>query len=321
MHLLQKLLGKKSICSGIVGISLLPQGITIAIAKYAANNSLRLSHCEFISADQPSDQLKILAQLTEQYALTDYDCHLVLTANHYQMINIEQPAVADNELREAVRWKINDLLDFPAEQADIDYYPLPAAKQRDSKQILAVIASPKETVMKLADNCLDSDLQLKVIDIQETVLRNLAVLLPENNRGVAVLHLEQSSGMIIIQQEGSIFLSRKLDFGYAQLGLSTLNGTDSQVESQQDNLSLEIQRSLDYVESYYGLPPVSCLAVIPMPENTNELLNFLNHNHGITARIMDLTTIMDCDILLDDTTQSLCSPAIGATLRYQVETA
>jgi len=135
-----------------------------------------------------------------------------------------------------------------------------------------------------------------------------------------VLHLQESSGTILIQKEGTIYLSRNFDIGYRELGLALLNSDDdSQSSIEQNNLALEIQRSLDYVESYYGIPPISGLAVIPLAENTQELLNILNSNHGITARIMDLSAIVDCDILLDDATQSRCSPVIGATLRYAME--
>jgi len=160
---------------------------------------------------------------------------------------------------------------------------------------------------------------LKIIDIQETTLRNLATLLPENDRGIAILHLQKSSGRIIIEQQGTIYLSRKLAIGFERLGLSDNLLSNEQVAMEQNSLALEIQRSFDYVESFYGLPPISCMAVIPLSENTQGLLNFLNTNHGITARIMDLSTIIDGDILLDDTTQSLCAPVIGATLRNSIE--
>jgi MSHA biogenesis protein MshI len=88
---------------------------------------------------------------------------------------------------------------------------------------------------------------------------------------------------------------------------------------EQSGLALEIQRSLDYVESFYGLSPISGIAVIPLKQNTEILLNSLTNNHGITARIMDLSTIINSDILLDDNTQSLCAPVIGATLRNSIE--
>ena len=319
MQLLKKLLGQNTLSRGIVAISFVQQGIAIAIAKYADEDQLRLCHCEFIAAENQQTQLP---KLIETYSLNEFDCHLLLTTNQYRTINIEKPAVETQEMKEAVRWKINDLIDFPADQAGIDFFALPAAKQSGATGMLCVIASPLEPLKQLLQQCLKTNLNVKVIDIQETTLRNLSTLLPENDRGIALLHLQQDSGMIIIEKDGVIYLSRKLDSGFQQLELAdNFENLDSQSSTHLHNLALEIQRSLDYVESYYGLPPISGVAIIPMARNTQKLLDFLNSNQGITARIMDISATMDMDILLDDETQSLCSPAIGATLRYAVESA
>ena len=318
--LLQKLFGKKLQNKGIVGISYLPHGIAVAVANNADNNKLRLNHCEFIPTLNLSEQSSVLRELVGRYSLEKYDCHLVLTTGNYRRVNIEAPAVAENEMNEAIRWKITDLIDFPIDKAVVDFYLAPASMRTNSGKMLEVVASPNELIKELSDKSRQAGLQVKVIDILETVLRNLAVLLPENKRGVAVLYLQESSGTILVQKEGIIYLSRNFDIGYRELGLATLNSSDdSQQSIEQNNLALEIQRSLDYVESYYGIPPISGLAVIPLAQNTQDLLNILNSNLGITARIMDLSAIVDCDILLDDTTQSRCSPVIGATLRYVVE--
>lgn len=320
MQLLQKLFGKKSQVKGFVGISYLPHGIAIAVSNRVDNNKLRLNHCEFIPTFNVSDQATLLRDLVILHSLSEYDCHLVLTTDNYRRVNIEAPAVSENEMSEAIRWKISDLIDFSIEKAAVDYYSVPVSMRAASSNMLEVVASPNALIKELADKVTGAGLQLKVIDIQETVLRNLAVLLPENNRGVAVLNLQESSGTILIQKEGIIYLSRNFDIGYRELGLAASNSdNDSQSSIEQNNLALEIQRSLDYVESFYGIPPISGLAVIPLAENTQELLNILNSNHGITARIMDLSAIVDCDILLDDAIQSRCSPVIGATLRYAAE--
>ncbi len=318
--LLQKLFGKKKQNKGIVGISCLPQGIAVACAAYTGNNKLRLDLCEYIPTLNSAEQLSVLRQLVIRHNLDEYDCHLVLTADDYRRVNIEAPAVPENEMNEAIRWKISDLIDFPVDKATIDYYYSPTSMRANSSKMLEVIASSNDLIKGLADKSKQAGLQLKVIEIQETVLRNLAVLLPENKRGVAVLYLQESTGTILIQKEGTIYLSRNFDIGFREIGLAAFNTDDeSQYSTEQNNLALEIQRSLDYVESYYGIPPISGLAVIPLAQNTQELLNIFNSKHGITARIMDLTAIVDCDILLDDATQSHCAPVIGTTLRYVVE--
>lgn len=321
MHLLQKLFGNKPICQGIVGISFLQQGVAIAVSKYTGNQNLKLIHCELIPTKNDHDEQQILGTVVEKFRLFEYDCYLVLTSDKYRRINIEAPAVAEHEISEAIRWKIGDFIEFPLDQAVIDYYPAPPAQRANGSKMLEVIASSSDQIKILAEKCIKAGLQLKVIDIQETILRNLAVLLPENKRGIAVLHLRETSGTILIEKDATIYLARHFETGYQKLDLDNPSSGNDLAMLEQSNLALEIQRSLDYVESYYGIPPISGLAVIPLAKNTQNLLDILNNNHGITARIMDLSAIIDSDILLDDPTQSYCSPVIGATLRNTIATA
>ncbi len=321
MQLLTKLFRKKPASKGIVGISFLQNGIAVAVSKFIENNELMLIHCEFIDAGKPDDQQDILCEFAGRHNLAEYDCHLVMTSDNYRRVNIEAPSVAENEIIEATRWKINELIDFPVDKAVIDYYQAPMAVRANSSKMLEVIASPIDIVSEQIEKCTKAGLQLKVIDIQETTLRNLAVHTPENERGIALLYLLEHSATLLIQKEATIYVSRKFEIGYKKLGLDEPYSSDCPTANAHNNLALEIQRSLDYVESYYGIPPISALAVIPLAENTHNLLDSLNSNLGLAARMIDLSTLIDCDILVNGRTQSLCAPVIGATLRYVIETA
>ncbi|NOT86016.1 MAG: pilus assembly protein PilM [Methylococcaceae bacterium] len=319
MQFLKKLWGKKSARAGIVAISLMPRGIAIAIANTTKNKDLRLIHSEFIATVQAEEQQAILTKLVIEHNLFDYACHLVLAPEDYRRINIEAPVVTVDEMTDAVRWKINDLIDFPIDNAIIDYYAAPESLRASGTKMLEVIVSRDDLIKAYAKICTNAGLDLRVIDIQETSLRNLALLLPENNSGVGVLHLLEASGTLLIQKEGQIYLSRKFELGYRKLNLDDNFELSEQTLIEQSNLVLEIQRSLDYVESYYGIAPISILAIIPLAENTLDLLSMLNNHHGMTARVMDLSTLVECDSVMDDMLQSLCTPVIGATLRYVAE--
>lgn len=321
VQLLKKFFKKNIICKGIVGISFLSPGFAVAISKFTENNLLSLLHCEYFGAEKSEDQLSILKELVSHYGLSDYDCHLVLTTDNYRRVNVEAPAVAESEIIDALRWKINELIDFPVDKAVIDYYQTPMPIRANSSQMLEVIASPFDTINAQAARCTKAGLNLKVIDIQETTLRNLAVQLPENERGIALLYLQEDSGSLLIQKQATIYVSRKFDIGYKKLELNDQFSSDSRAANAHNHLALEIQRSLDYVESYYGISPISALAVIPLEENTHNLLDSLSSNLGVAAHIIDLSTIIECDILVDARTQSLCAPAIGATLRHTIDAA
>jgi len=310
----RSLFTKKKSKLGVVALSFTADGIAIAISKDTTEHSVR--YCEFIPSNKKYETLK---DLTEKHKLDQYECHLVLATEDYRLISLEAPPVADDEMLEAIRWKINELIDF-AEDALIDYYSMPKSERVNSKVMIEVVAAPKATVQPLVDLCLNCGLTPTTIDTQEMALRNLASLLPENDRGIAVLHLEKVTGHIIIDKQNTIYLNRKVASGYNRLGLNEVMLSDEQVNLEQSGLALEIQRSIDHVEHIYNLPPSSELAVLPLPENTQGLLNFLNNNYGITARVLDLTTIIDCDIALDDNTQSHCATVIGATLKSLYET-
>lgn len=319
MKIFKKLFGNRAAKKGVVGISFLPEGFAIAVANYTQNNKPHLIYCEFLRLFDADSIASSLERLSTQFKLSDYECHLILIASDYRRINIETPVVAEDELNDAIRWKIADLIDYPISNALMDFYPAPPPIRSSDRKFCDVIVSPKLAIEQQTMLCTGADLNMKVIDIQETCLRNLAALLPENKRGVAILHLQETVGTILIQRDATIYLSRTLDIGYSKLSLQDNYDSFSEHIHEHNNLTLEIQRSLDYVENYYGLPPISSLAVIPIALNTQALLNILNSTPGITARIMDISTIVDCDVILDDATQCNCAPVIGTTLRYALK--
>nr|WP_305888686.1 pilus assembly protein PilM [Methylomonas sp. SURF-2] len=315
---MQKLLRKPSVAPGIVALSFFPHGFALAVTRYPDTNRPRLLHCEFVPVAEQQRQSKLQA-LIRDHQLEDYDCHILLSPDQYRSISLEAPVVPAEELRQAIKWRIADMLEYPADQAGIDYYPLPKSNRANAPAMLEAVACRAEMSESLILLCKEAGLNVKVIDIQETALRNLASLLPENPQGVAVLHLHQNSGIIIIQKNGSIYLSRKFDYGYSRLTEGLLVDNREQLQLEQNNLALEIQRSLDYAEHFYDMPPINSLAVVLMPNDSYGIINFLNINYGITTRAMDLSAIIEGDILLNDTTQNLCAPCIGASLRRYLE--
>lgn len=81
----------------------------------------------------------------------------MLDINDYQRVNIETPAVPVNEIALAVRWKINELIDFSIDDAVIDYYPVPAFSEEDAS--LEVIACAKAVVKPLVEQCIQVGFQ------------------------------------------------------------------------------------------------------------------------------------------------------------------
>ena len=315
MHWAQKLWYKKSHAIGTVGISFLNSGIAVAISDFVDTKQSRLKHCEFIPTLYVDQNPDVLRNLVSLHNLTRYDCNLVLSVNNYNRVNIEAPAVSDNEIAAAIYWKIIDLFDFPIDQAFIDYYALPISTRDPNHKMLDIFACPKQLIHSLAEKSSSAGLQLKIIDVQETALRNLAKLLPENKSGVAMLIMHELSGTLLIQKDGVIYLAHNFEVGYRDLNLATDLGESYLLDIKRDNLAMEIKRSLDYATSYYGITPVSGLAVVPLVKNTQALSTLLNDKLGITATIINISELVGSDLIMDDLTQSRCSAVIGTTLR------
>ncbi|MDD2760259.1 MAG: pilus assembly protein PilM [Methylomonas sp.] len=314
MRLLQKLLKKRTHSPGIVAISFLANGFAVAEMRYSEHNRPNLHYCEFVASSERQFLPKLEA-LVKNRNLEDYDCHILLTPDQYRSMTIEMPALSGEEIKQAVRWRIGDLLDYPVEQAIIDFYPLPQSNRANSTPMLEVVACADHVASRLIQLCEQAGLNVKVIDVQETALRNLATLLRENEQGIALLHLQKDSGRIVIQKQGSLYLSRKIGVGYAQLAGDDPHPDQAEHYTEQNAVALEIQRSLDFVENVFDIPPISGLAVVLLPVDTQQVVNFLSIHHGITARALDLSAIVHCDSVLNDATQNICAPVIGASLR------
>jgi MSHA biogenesis protein MshI len=244
---------------------------------------------------------------------------------------VESPAVETSELKAAVRWRIKDLIDFHIDDAIIDVFDIPGQKERGRPKLMYVVASRTSAVQQHIDLLEGSGLNLTAIDIPELVLRNIAALLPEDKSGVATLYIGRHQGMLVLTRGQTLYLSRRIDLGLEQLKTYLNSPADEDelvldgeepampapLQRALDNIVLEIQRSLDYYESHFSLPPVSGLVMAPMEENIPGMMGYLGGNLGVPVRLLDLNALIECDETLTDQLQSQCLFAIGAALREE----
>lgn len=301
----------KARSAGSIGLSFLADGISLALVNPGADGNFRLAHCEFIPCGKVSERLKTLKAIADRHHLEKFSCHLVLAPQDYKLLQVEAPNVPDEEMREAIPWCVQDLIEFPVEQAVIDYFQIPNANQHGRSRTLTVVVSRRDVIANYTQLCEQADLALNAIDIQELALRNLAMRMPENERGVAIVYLRDVEGMILLEKDAAMYMSRNIDFNISDI----VAEHDADDTVQQGNFALEVQRSLDYYERQFAQPPISSLVVSPLEMGMNGLLDYLNANLGATSRILDVSALLDCDNKIDDITQSRCLPAIGVALR------
>lgn len=246
------------------------------------------------------------------------------------------------ELKAAVRWRIKELLDFHIDDAIIDVFDIPGQQERGRPKLMYVVASRIATVQQHIALLEGQDVNLSVIDIPELAMRNIAALLPEDDSGVAMLYLGQHNGLLTLTRKKNLYLARKLESGTRQLASYLGSARDEeefvldeaegeapagpapqsnempqQLQYALDSIVLEIQRSLDYYESHFSLPPVGGLVLVPMAQQIPGMMGYIASQLGVPVRMLDLNAYLESEQSLSDELQSQCLLSIGAALRQE----
>jgi len=262
-----------------------------------------------------SGEKEALARLRKGLRLANYRCATLLAQGEYQMLQVETPAVAAAEVKEAVRWRIKDMLDFPPDVATLDVLNIPTDSTGKSRQIFVVAANNAliGARMALFD---EAKIPLEVIDIQESAQRNIAALFEVPNRGLALLAFDESGGLLTFTYKGELYLSRRIE-----VTLSQLTQADADRRQQLfERIGLELQRSLDHFDRQFSFISLAKLLVAPIA-GVPEFFDYLRGNLYVPIEPLDLAQVLDFPAipeLKNSARQAQCLHIIGAALRDEV---
>jgi MSHA biogenesis protein MshI len=181
-----------------------------------------------------------LKTYVENNHLTNTQCNIALSISKYQLLQVDRPAVEDAELNQALQWTVKEQL-LSDDEFTIDYFDTPAVVSNDKK--LNVVAISTRDIIEIRDGILNAGLALNIIGVEELATCNL--LIPSDDAIITLKQGETGQLILNIVKRNQLFFSRHLR-GYENLA------SFSQEELKMgvvDNLSLEIQRSMDYFES------------------------------------------------------------------------
>ena len=272
----------------------------------------RLRACALLPYDA-DDRGKQLARLAAQQHLRRARCTTLLAEPDYQLLLTEAPVVKPDELKAAIRWRIKDLISFHINDATLDVFDVPGAGTAERVREMYVVAVQNQAVQQRVDMMVGAGINLQIIDIPEMAQRNVAALLPEDERGVALLSFHAHGGLITLTRGGELYLSRPLN-----VGLDMLQRTDNQT-GYFDQVVLEVQRSLDYFESHFREVPIRNVALAPLPYAIPGFVEYLGANLNTQIIAVDLAGLMDCDTELPTGLQAGCFATIGAALRHETK--
>jgi len=296
-----------------MAMQFIPDGVCLVHVRRVTDNRPLVSYCTVQQAD-PADG-HALEKLGKAAQLGRYRCTFALNSSEYQMLVVEAPNVPAAELKTAVRWRMKDMLDFSADDATIDVLDIPADKNAPSRtRSLYVVAARNDIIRQRMAAFDGAKLPVSAIDVPELAQRNIAALLEEPGRGLALLSFDGDGGLLTFTYGGELYSSRHID-----IPLSQLNQPDSEQRQRYfDRITLELQRSMDSFERQFSFITISKLVLAPLPPAVN-LEAYLATNLYLPVSTLNLDEVFDFSTVsgVSAVQRMQCFLALGAALRSE----
>lgn len=266
------------------------------------------------SEQRGAGDLFVLRGLARSHGLGQCHSSLLLKPDEYHLFQIELPSVPPDEMKEAVRWKIKDMVDSPVEDLTIDLAEVPGIAGRTGRVRQGLVAAASDALIAEKMSLFDSSgVTLEAIDIPEMAIRNIAALFEEPDRGLAVLVVDEDRMLLVFTFRGELYAVRQIE-----IARSKLEEAEGEWRQQLfDRIGLETQRSLDNFERLHSYISVSCVMLSPLP-TVPGLVDYLREYLSLPVSEMDLAEVLDFSLvpeLSQPARQAQYLRTLGAALR------
>ncbi len=304
----------------VMAIRLGNDGLYAASVRFQTDG---LPIVEFLSFYPKSDQAwpVLLERLARETPAKQKQCLLQLNSNEYQWFAIDALNVPADELKNALVWRLKELIDYPIESASFDVLTVPGDIHNGGRnQSLIVIVAANQQLIANQNLFVNAKLPLRLIDVPEMAQRNISARLEIEGRGLAMLSFDAQGGLLTVTYGGELYLSRRLDISTKDLDSQNLQERDASFE----RISLELQRSLDHFDRQHNYITTAKLVVAPLGEVATFLQQYLSSNMYLPVEILDLAQLVNIDKipeLKSAERQRVFLSVIGAALRQEAGTA
>jgi MSHA biogenesis protein MshI len=277
-----------------------------------------LTVCHYHSQSGVRHPAEEAPDVVPAFRLDDVPFVGVLYPEQYMLFPAEAPPVPPQDVARAIRWRIKDQLDFPVDAAVVEVFPM--APTSKVSNMVYVVAARAETIRQHVQWFTDGRMKLHAIDIMELALRNLMVRLEDDQDGTVLVQLRGSGGVVMIAHQQTLYLARRMDIGTSRLldslgGLSEVDSTTLADSFIVEELTLELQRTIDYYESHFGRSRPVSVHLCPMTVQFPGLEQVLGDKLGMRIKSLPLEQIVEFAKPFDHFDVARCLPAIGAALR------
>lgn len=301
---LQQLFGAKG-ATYRVGISVHANYVRLVKGKLSGGVWHYTNHeeVEIESEDQWCSTIK--AMITS-HKLSEASCCIILPGNRYQLLQIDKPAIPDEELSAALAWTVKDLVNVPAEELVADYFHVPAKIPMQGDKLNVIVSSAK-TIMPIVNLFIKNKIELDGIVPEEMVIRN--IIGPQDSASLLLSQQKNEEAQLQIVKKDQIYFARKLR------GFNRIHeySAEELVDGLTDSLSLEVQRSMDYFESQLKQAPIkNILLALPTEHQTLIAEQIAQH---FPTEVKTLTLVNE-SAQLEESLSEQFFPALGGALEY-----
>jgi MSHA biogenesis protein MshI len=303
---------------------------------------------------QGSDSMEDFVRRLQGLGLKGLLTHVMLRPEQYQLLQIDAPPVAPEELRAAARFQIREMVNVHIDDITLDVMQVGDGQQRGTNNNLFVVAAKNEVVrevMALGDAL---NWTVPVIDIQETAQRNLQSALARQDGRVeradaTLLVSDTQQAVLTISANDELFFTRRLDLpqgflsmawgadaapaeeqapdaftpvseyvpDYAGGGSSSSAASADQGDADRvQRFLVEVQRSLDLWDRTWSSMPLAGLRVYA-GERSGEMATWLSRELGQAVSAMDLEAQFPGLQSMTVADQAYCLPLLGVLLRTE----
>jgi MSHA biogenesis protein MshI len=302
---------------------------------------------------QGTDNTEVFVRRLQALGLKGLPAHIMLRPEQYQLLQIDAPAVAPDELRAAARYQIREMIPVHVDDVTLDVMRVGDVQQKGKGHLFVVVATNAmvREVLELGESMRWT---VSVIDVQETAQRNLQNALATRDgmaeRALAaLLLLPGQQAVLTICANEELFYTRRFelpegfltaswgagiqapevatdaftpvdeyvpDYSGMTLLAPTVEKTAVANEEKAQRLLVEVQRSLDVWDRSWSSMPLAGLSVYA-GERSQELAQWLGQQLGQTVLAMDVHALFAGFESGSQEDRSVCLPLLGVLLRSE----
>ena len=196
------------------------------------------------------DWQQVFAEISANFGAVNFE--IVLSASWYQLLIIDKPNIAENEIPLTLVWSIKDMVTIPVTDLQLDYYDSPIINRNK----ITVVVANKTELTPLVEAVYHHRGVICGMTIEQLAICNLHA--NSSQVHLVISHYADQNVLFTIVKNGQQYMQRRVR-GFNDIHTMTADDFAGDVLN---NLILEVRRSMDFFESQMRQPPVHNIDIL-----------------------------------------------------------